>query len=238
MLRIELHFVRETAFATRQWIERTSALFEKHTREQGFVYVDVTHEIIAQLRAWSPNLRHWLGFLREDIRRLSSDRLAALPEVGQEINRDNEMLADVEEVETDLGKIMPALLDHVSNKWEEMNTRIVIQRNQVEILKDIGLLNKMLRGSSDLALQSVNQQKEQLAQLLTQIEDKLQTSDPDKCKIARSWKDKVYSGIGIVADAVEIISFLTGVASLPAIAPLVPTIWELLSNPGRRVILR
>lgn len=237
-LRIELLFVRETAFATQGWTKKTATLFDFQARERGFIYVDVTHEILAQLKAWSPNLTRWLSFLRNDIRYLSSDRLAALPEVRREIDNAIRMLADVETIETDLGKTMPALLDRVNNRWDEMKTRIVIQQTQGNILSDIRLLSKQLEASSELALQFVNQHQEQLVQLLTQIEERLQTSHPDQCRIAESWKDKVRTGIGLFADAVAIFSFFTGVISIPAVAPLLYPYWELLFTSCPRDILR
>jgi len=228
----ELSFVRYTGAATKDWIYRTDALFDTRVREKGFFHVDFTHEMVADLRAWLPNLSWWIGFLENDLKELSSDPLATSAEISHEIKLRDGELSKVEEMETLLNSSLPILLDRVNSRWDEMKTRLVIEKTQGEILADIRLLNRQLQDSSEAMLQVLNQQKEDVVKLLQQIEQGIEPNERSK---ARGWMDKVSAGLGTAADAANLLVFLTGAASLPAFASMLPQIWEFLLNACRMI---
>lgn len=64
---------------------------------------------------------------------------------------------------------------------------------------------------------SLNDQLDELRQILLNITKLLKNRDPQKAKEARRWFDYLDKGINVTADLIQIITFLLGIPSLPAL---------------------
>lgn len=63
----------------------------------------------------------------------------------------------------------------------------------------------------------LNEQLDELRQLLLETANELKDKDPHKAKEARRWYNHVEKGISVTADLIQIVTFLVGIPSLPAL---------------------
>ena len=64
----------------------------------------------------------------------------------------------------------------------------------------------------------LNEQLGELRQILLETADQLKDKDPQKAKEAKKWYDYLARGISVTADLIQIVTFLTGIPSVPALA--------------------
>ena len=102
--------------------------------------------------------------------------------------------------------------------------------NDVNILKDMCVT--LAQQYSEETKKYIESKTAELVILLQTIEDSLQTKSPSNARIARNWKKRLERGIGISADLIQLLTFLTGLASLSALSgsPAATSIVEFLKH--------
>jgi len=139
------------------------------------------------------------------------------------------------------GTSQSAHQDAGTSQSADQNTRMLkkiydtvekVEKGQKTIMEAVGEVKKEVMEAQELSkdiLTIVQQYPEYVESLLTEqlgelrqiflkTAKELKDKDPQTAKEAKKWHDYLQKGISVTADVVQIVVFLTGIASLPALA--------------------
>lgn len=100
--------------------------------------------------------------------------------------------------------------------FKESSSAHAIIVAEVFAIKEVSI--KLSEQNPKEVLEFINSKSTELKTILSSIEKSLKTKDLGKSITASNWKDRLEHGIGITADIIQLITFISGIPSLPAFA--------------------
>lgn len=101
------------------------------------------------------------------------------------------------------------------NHSEESRTTLRLIHDDVVAIKDTCI--KLASKNPEEAKKFIEMQTKEIGSLLRDVENTLYTIDKGNSVTAKKWRERLVNGIGITADIVALLSFISGIPSIPAL---------------------
>jgi hypothetical protein len=122
---------------------------------------------------------------------------------------------------------------NMHDKTSRYNHNLIL--DQVTVVKETCIL--IAKQYPNETKEFIESRMEEIKELLYNIQKTLQSVDPKNAGYARNWRRKLEKGISTSADLVQLLTFITGIPSLPALfgSPLVIKSFELIRQLGQKL---